>query len=152
MDNTVSPNELSHFVSGVSPTLGGPEGDGVLGSGARVDRGGKPGGAGPDRESNREKKGGGGGVSKVFIQPVEPLTEEEAREYELNLDKILQEIASFDLYFTRLGNERARLQQLHGEAKIKEMEIKTQLDVLSHYNDVAKSRISALKELKKAFK
>jgi hypothetical protein len=77
---------------------------------------------------------------------------EEARGYEQNLDKILWEIAAFDGYFARLGNEMAQLEKLYGEAQIKALEIKTQIAVLKSYDKAACSRVAALKSLKQSFK
>lgn len=103
------------------------------------------------------------------IKAVTPLTKDEAREYELNYDKIMEEIASFDGYFDELGKARGEVERQIAErtAELREIEmrhavelitkqgqiddLKTQAKQLTHYDNAARSRISALKSIKQDF-
>lgn len=87
----------------------------------------------------------------INIKQIEPLTEEEVQELNLNYDKIVKQIASFDGYFARIAVEKARLEVKLGEAKVKVQEITTVMAVLSNYNDIAKSRVAGLKSIKADF-
>jgi hypothetical protein len=101
----------------------------------------------------------------INIDPIEPLSDAEVKEVNLHFDKLVQKIAAHDMYFARVGIERARLEEELGaaendvklaeikvkEAEIKARDIKTVLAKVAGYNDTAKSRVSLLKDIKKDF-
>lgn len=85
------------------------------------------------------------------IDPIEPLSDEEVKEYQLNREKIVLELGYFGGYMAKIANARAKLQKQKGDLEVEVLKIDTQLNVLGNYTDIGKVRMAALKQLLKEF-
>ena len=54
----------------------------------------------------------------INIDPIEPLRDDEVREYQLHREKIVLELGYFGGYLAKVGKARADLEQAKGEAEV----------------------------------